>query len=97
MRPRWRALGIAGSLGCEQPAGCVRAVGGFAERYLSFAESKEIAVARAADESIRTIAARLGRSPGARWARGAFPSLNAGVMAHRPTDSGSESPGWVDQ
>lgn len=32
-------------------------------RYLSFAEREEIAVARAAGESMRSIAGRLGRSP----------------------------------
>ena len=32
-------------------------------RYLSFADREEIALARAAGESMRTIAARLGRSP----------------------------------
>ena len=32
-------------------------------RYLSFAEREDIALARAAGESLRTIAARLGRSP----------------------------------
>ncbi len=32
-------------------------------RYLSFAEREEIALARAAGESMRAIAARLGRSP----------------------------------
>ncbi len=32
-------------------------------RYLSFAEREEIAIGRAADESIRSIAARLGRAP----------------------------------
>src|SRR5665809_104216 len=32
-------------------------------RYLSFAEREEIALARAAGESIRQVAARVGRSP----------------------------------
>jgi transposase, IS30 family len=32
-------------------------------RYLSFAEREEIALARAAGESMRSLAARLGRSP----------------------------------
>lgn len=34
-----------------------------ARGYLSFADREEIALARAADESMRTIAVRVGRSP----------------------------------
>ena len=63
-------------------------------RYLSFAEREEIALARAAGESIRQVAARLGRSPStisrelARNAdrAGRYRAGSAHVLAHqRPT------------
>ncbi len=60
-------------------------------RYLSFAEREEIALARAAGESLRTIAARLGRSPStisrevARNAdrAGRYRASSAHVLAHQ--------------
>jgi len=59
-------------------------------RYLSFAEREDIALGRAAGESMRTIAARLGRSPStisrelARNARpGRYRASSAHVLAHQ--------------
>jgi len=55
----WRGLRWLGDAGGVRPRRG-RDVQG---RYLSFAEREKIAVGRAAGESIRSMAARLGRSP----------------------------------
>ena len=64
MRPRWRApIDIEGWRGCARPGVRPRRGRNLQGRYLSFAEREEIAMARAAGESMRQIATRLGRSP----------------------------------
>jgi Helix-turn-helix domain len=52
-------------------------------RYLSFSEREEIAVARAAGESVRGIARRLGRSPSTVSASWRVTPIAAGSIARR--------------
>ncbi len=92
MLPRWLApIDIEGLAWLRQTGG-VRPRRGrdLQGRYLSFAEREEIGLARAAGESIRQIAARLGRSPStvsrelARNAdrSGCYRASSAHVLAH---------------
>ena len=65
MLPRWPGpIGGEACSGCVGPAGSLRGAVAISKgRCLSFAEREEIAVGRAGGESMRSIAARLRRSP----------------------------------